>query len=193
MGGMSPGISDDEHKRKFEERLKRIQRGGPNTTGHIYVGEATGAATASPARASVGRAGAWLVGLLVLPVAGVLGGLSMAIGRFGSWHIASGQGQFTVSAVADFSPHLGGLAGAILLGSLVCLILRWSFRLQRPLQGLAMVLGFGAVLLGEQMLVERAPGLFAALYSEDYVMDTLYPESPASLDPVQALPAPASL
>jgi hypothetical protein len=43
------------------------------------------------------------------------------------------------------------------------------------------------------MLVERAPGLFAALYSEDYVMDTLYPDSPAALDPVQVLPAPASL
>jgi hypothetical protein len=192
MGGMVSRISDDEHKRKFEERLKRIQRGGPNTTGHIYVGEATSDTGTPGVRASIGRAGGWFVGLLVLPVAAILGGLSMAIGRFGSFHMASGEGQFTVQAVADFSPHLGGAAGAILLGSLVALILRWSFRLQAPVQGLAMVLGFGAVLLGEQMLVERAPGLFAALMSEDYVMDRLYPEMPATLDAPAVLAAPAA-
>ena len=192
MGGMVSRISDDEHKRKFEERLKRIQRGGPNTTGHIYVGEASTETSASAVRGTIGRAGGWLLGLLVLPVAAALGGLSMAIGRFGSFHMASGEGQFTVQAVADFSPHLGGVAGAILLGSLVCLILRWSFRLQAPVQGLAMVLGFGAVLMGEQMLVERAPGLFAALLSEEYVMDTLYPDMPATLDAPVVLPAPAA-
>jgi hypothetical protein len=192
MGGMVSRISDDEHRRKFEERLKRIQRGGPNTIGHIYVGEASTETSVSAARGLFGRAGGWLVALLVLPVAAALGGLSMAIGRFGSFHLASGEGQFTVQAVADFSPHLGGVAGAILLGSLVCLILRWSFRLQAPVQGLAMVLGFAAVLMGEQMLVERAPGLFAALMSEDFVMETLYPETPGSFDQGRVLPASAA-
>jgi hypothetical protein len=38
MGGMA-GLSDEQHK-MFEARLKRINRGGPNTSGHIIVGPA---------------------------------------------------------------------------------------------------------------------------------------------------------
>jgi hypothetical protein len=185
MGGMTPGNTDDEHKKKFEERLKRIQRGAPNTMQQVYVGEATEGATTS---AGGSRMSGWLTGLLVLPVAAVLGGLSMAIGRFGSYHLASDEGAFTVATLTEFSPHLGGVLGAILLGSLVCIVLRWSFRLGRPLQGLAMLLGFGAALLGESQMVEHAPGLFAALYSENYVLDTLYPNMPAALDPPLTLP-----
>ncbi|MCU0907691.1 MAG: hypothetical protein MUF73_09635 [Rhodobacteraceae bacterium] len=191
MGGMVSAGSDNEHKRRFEERLKRIQRGGPHTTGHVYVGEATQGGSGPSVKGAIGRAGGWLVGLMVLPVAALLGGLSMVIGRFGSFHLASGEGQFTVQAVAEFSPHLGGVAGAILLGSFVCLVLRWSFRLQAPVQGLAMVLGFGAVLLSEPMLVERAPALVAALMSEGYVLDQLYPAMPAT--PAGLPPTPASM
>jgi hypothetical protein len=187
MGGMmTPGISDDEHKKKFEERLKRIQRGAPNTMSQIYVGEATGGGNSRPASAV--RLGGWMAATLALPVAAVLGALSMAIGRFGSYHLASDEGAFTVAALSDFSPHLGGLMGAILLGSLVCIILRWSFRLSRPMQALAMLLGFSAALFGEAQMLERAPGLFAALYSESYVLDRLYPDMPASLDAPLALP-----
>jgi hypothetical protein len=185
MGGMTPGITDDEHKKKFEERLQRIQRRAPNTMGQIYVGEATEGASQS---AGGSRVAGWLAGLLVLPVAAVLGGLSMGIGRFGSYHLASNDGAFTVATLTEISPHLGGVLGAILLGSLVCVILRWSFRLGRPVQGLAMLLGFAAALFGEAQVIERAPGLFAALYSEAYVMDTLYPNMPASLDAPLILP-----
>ncbi len=185
MGGMTPGISDDEHKKKFEERLKRIQRGAPNTMKQIYVGEAASGATGA---AGTARVGGWVAGLLVLPVAAALGGLSMSIGRFGSYHLASDEGAFTVATFAEFSPHLGGLMGAILLGSVVCVFLRWSFRLGRPMQALAMLLGFAAALFGEAQMVERAPGLFAALYSESYVLDRLYPDMPASLDAPLTLP-----
>ncbi len=185
MGGMTPGITDDEHKKKFEERLKRIQRGAPNTMKQIYVGEATEGASKSGGGS---RAFGLMAGLLVLPVAAVLGGLSMAIGRFGSYHLASDDGAFTVATLTEFSPHLGGLMGAILLGSVVCVILRWSFRLGRPMQALAMLLGFSAALFGEAQMVEQAPGLFAALYSEGYVLDTLYPNTPSVLDPTLTLP-----
>jgi hypothetical protein len=164
MGGMA-SLSDEQHK-KFEERLKRINRGGPNTSGHIIVGPAE--PDKKPRRQRLARrpgdflsrlAGA--VGhLFVVPVSFALGMVAMMAGIVG-------EHQVQRAGVADLA-EAGILAQLLpfkefLLAGLVVVIVGGLFRLNRGPRKLAVLTGLVAAFVLQDQIVAAYPGAFAVL------------------------------
>ncbi len=154
-------------RRDFVDRIHRIQKGGPNTQGTIYAGpaEAGGVQYTQPSKNRKPR-GSFLKELILLPFAVVVGAVSMLAGRAGSYHIQA-QPEMVPAQYAE----LFAVSADWVIAAVLATILAWSFRMGHGLRCVALVAGFLAVMLGETMLVERAPDAFAAVFSPEYVAD----------------------
>jgi hypothetical protein len=170
MASMS-GLSQEQHK-LFEARLKRINRGGPNTSGHIIVGPAD--PTEKPRRPRrVRREGDFLsrlsgaIGhLAVVPVSFALGGAAMMAGIVGQHHVQ----LIGLPEVAQ-AGLLGqaALQAEFVIAGIVVLILGGMFRLMRGPRKLAVVTGLGAAFLLQDAIVASQPDVFARLMPESAI------------------------
>lgn len=179
MGGMA-GLSDEQHK-MFEARLKRISRGGPNTSGHVIVGPPeVGQKPKRPRRAR--RPGDFLsrlsgaIGHLVLaPVSFALGGFAMMAGLVAAHHADMiGLAQFTEAGVLERL----ALYKEFLFAGILIVIFGWLPGLTRGPRKLAVVTGLAAVFVLQDQIVATYPEVFARLM----------PEAPLTLPAFAALP-----
>ena len=178
MGGMS-----DEQHRMFEARLKRISRGGPNTSGHVIVGPAE--PDKKPARPRrmrrpgdfLSRLGGAMGHLLVAPISFALGALAMLAGIVGDHHVA--RAGLSDLAEAGFLEQAAPYKEFVLAGILV-LVFGWLLRLTRGPRKLAVLMGLAAVFILQDEIIASYPDVFA----------WLMPDTPLSLPELAALPAP---
>ena len=180
MGGMA-SFSDEQHK-MFEARLKRINRGGPNTSGHIVVGPAE--VDKKPKRQRrvrrpgdfVSRLGGAIGHLFVAPVSFALGGIAMMAGIVGAHQVERME-------LPEFAQ--AGLVGQLMdyrefiLAGLVVLIVGGLFRLNRGPRKLAVVAGLAGAFILQDQIVATYPDVFA----------TLMPDTPLTLPDIPELAA----
>jgi hypothetical protein len=172
------------HRKTFEDRLARIREGGPNCMGHLHAGpsdevrarDAKTKVKMTPARPAKRRRGSPVATLLLLPVAAVLGALSMFVGRVTAFRFFSDE--------APYSFALAGVPASmfadVLIASVLAMLLAWSFKLTWGMRRVALVAGFVAMMVGEFDLMQTYPDLFETVFSETYVAATLA-NPPASL------------
>ena len=179
MAGMS-SVSDEQH-RMFEARLKRISKGGPNTSGHIIVGPADTAKTPKRQRRVrregdfLSRLGGALGHLAVAPLSFALGGAAMVAGIVGEHH-AELMGLPDV-AQAGFLAQ-AALQTEFLIAAIVVVVLGWALRLTRGPRKLAVVAGLGAAFLLQDAILASNPEVFARLM----------PDTPIALPELASLP-----
>lgn len=167
MGGMA-SLSGEQQK-KFEERLKRINRGGPNTSGHIIVGPAE--PDKKPRRQRlvrrpgdfVSRLAGAIGHLFVVPVSFALGVVAMMAGIVGGHQVQrAGVGEF---AEAGFAAYLLPYK-EFLLAALVVAIVGGLLRLNRGPRKLAVVAGLAAAFVLQDQIIAAYPDAFAVLMPE---------------------------
>jgi hypothetical protein len=179
MGGMA-GATGEQHK-TFEARLKRISRGGPNTSGHVIVGPADVAQKARRPRRLrrpgdfLSRLGGAMGHLVVAPVSFALGALAMMGGIVAAHHAdLIGLGQFTEAGVLERL----ALYKEFLFAGIVVVIFGWLLRLTRGPRKLAVVTGLVAVFVLQDQIIAAYPEVFARLM----------PDAPLTLPEFAALP-----
>jgi hypothetical protein len=179
MGGMA-GLSDEQHK-MFEARLRRISRGGPNTSGHVIVGPAE--PNKKPRRQRrvrkpgdfLSRLGGAFGHLAVAPISFALGGVAMMAGIVGAHHADMiGLAQFTEAGVLEQL----ALYKEFLFAGLVVMIVGWLLRLTRGPRKIAVVAGLAAVFVLQDQIIATYPDVFAQLM----------PDAPISLPELALLP-----
>jgi hypothetical protein len=170
-------IGTETQKRSFQDRLTRIRAGGENTTRHLYVGPVEEAETGRRSRRRV-RSVASLRGgsrrsffreLLMVPLALAFGGVAVVAARAASFHFLTEQPLYI-----DYAWYAD-----VALAAVIALILRWSLKLSGGMRGKALLAGFVVMVLFQGLFVVRAPELFARIYSEPYVADTIALVGPA--------------
>lgn len=167
---MGAVIGGDFQKQAFQQRLVRIEAGGENTTRHLHVGPVDEANPGASSRKARREAAALRRGrrtlpreILLLPVVLALGGLAVVAARAVGFHMLSGLAfHVQYNWYAD-------LALAVLL----VLILRAGLGLSGGMRGKAVLAGFAIMALFQPLIVARAPAVFALIYSEAYVAETL--------------------
>jgi len=167
MAGMG-GLSREQQK-VFEARLKRISKGGPNTSGHVIVGPAE--ADKKPKRSRrvrrpgdfVSRLGGAIGHLFVVPVSFALGGAAMMAGIVGEHHVEqAGVVEFAQAGVLEQA----ALYKEFLLAGLVVMIFGTLLRLTRGPRKLAVLTGLVAVFVLQDEIVASYPAIFTALMPE---------------------------
>ncbi len=166
----------------FEDRLNRINKGAPNTMGEFHIGPRDeekardGKATntvrlkAKKKKVKVGEGS----NLVLVPVALVIGALSVFAGQAAAFHFFQDGGLMPITlpeAVAMVEPYL--IHAHLVIGGLLALIFTWTFGFNGMLRKLAVAAGFGAMLFGQVQMMERFPTVYANFFSEAYVAETL--------------------
>ena len=171
MAGMA-----ELQRRDFIDRIQRINDGGPNTLGTIYAGnvEDGGGAISQPKKKRKKRSFG-LGSLLIWPMALLVGFLSMMSGRVGAYHLIA-----TPELIPPEYQYLAGLTLDVTIAGLLLGMLAWAFKLGSGMRFVAMCAGFLAVMLGESLMVEQLPGVFAAIFSPEYV--TAMQAQPSALE-----------
>jgi len=162
----------------FEDRLKRINKGAANTMGEVHIGprdEKTprnGKATntvrlkAKTKKVKIGEGSNWVL----VPLAMVIGALSVFAGQAAAFHFFQDGGLMPVSlpeAIAMVEPYM--IYAHLVIGGLLALIFTWTFGFNGMFRKLAVAAGFGAMLFGQVQVMERFPTIYANFFSEAYV------------------------
>ncbi len=178
MAGMSVG---KEQKNSFEDRLKRINKGAPNTMGEVHIGprdeerSRKGKANNTVRMKSrkkknvrVGEGSNWVL----VPVAIMIGGLSVFAGRAASFHFFGDGGlmpiEMPVEALVPYLPY-----AYLMIAGVLALLFTWTFALNGMFRKLAVAAGFAGMLFGEAQVIEQFPDTYANFFSKDYVADVL--------------------
>lgn len=164
----------------FEDRLKRIKKGGANTMGEIQVGpreEIRAGSKTKPTntvrvkrkkqkKQEIGRGST--MSLLIL--AFVFGGLSMFVGQVANFHLFQEGGflpvDLTGTPVEQYLPfaHLA-------IGGLLALMFCWTFHLTSVLRVAAAAAGVFLVFEYHTEMVQQAPGVYTKFFSKAYVKE----------------------
>ncbi|MBT8474200.1 MAG: hypothetical protein HKO95_10985 [Rhodobacteraceae bacterium] len=159
MAAMAEGQRD-----VFVERLKRIEKGGPNTIGELLIGPGDVEGPKLKKQRKKLRLG-WLGDIAIMPFAAALGAVAMLSGRVGAYHLTQPGAEGVAMVTSDAMILMTDIGIALTLA----LALAWCFKLGRGLRLVALVAGFLGVMLFEAQLIEQAPDAFVALFSETYV------------------------
>jgi hypothetical protein len=178
MGGMA-GLSDEQQK-AFEARLKRISRGGPNTSGHIIVGPVDPGTKPKRQRLArrpgdfISRLAAAVGHVLFVPASFALGAAAMMAGIIGAHQVQrTGVAELTeASIVARVMAY-----DEFILAGLVVLIVGGLLRLNRGPRKLAVVTGLAAAFVLQDQIIASYPETFAILM----------PDTPLALPELAAL------
>ncbi|MGR3344922.1 MAG: hypothetical protein ACU0DI_17185 [Paracoccaceae bacterium] len=152
----------DHHKQVFQDRIRRVAAGGPNTMAQIYIGRAGSAPPPAVKRNLISE-------LQVLPMAALTGALSMLMGQLASFHLFSADGSLAISQISP----TGSLLANMLIGIVLVLIFGNVFRFDKGIRFLALVGGFIAMIWLDADLIAAYPDIFAIIFSETYVIDIL--------------------
>jgi hypothetical protein len=159
----------DAQKASFQNRLKTIDKGGPNTNGQVLVGpqdDTDGKKKKTRAPRQPINVGRFFSDLFTAPFAAILGAIAMLGGRVASFHMYQPGGAFPVElSLLD----LGPLLADVLIGATLAVLLLWIFKVRRHLPRVGVLAGFIAVMVAEPAAVERFPDVFQAMYSDTYI------------------------
>jgi hypothetical protein len=168
MAGM--GGTNEAQLRAFEARLKRINKGGPNTAGHVIIGPQDPTAKKPRARRIrrpgdfLSRLGGAFAHLLLVPVAFALGAVAMMSGIVGAVQI----GRLPLRDVAE-----AGLVDQLMpysefvIAGVVALLFGLLFRLMHGPRKLALAMGLAAAFLLQDSVIETYPDVFAVMMSDE--------------------------
>lgn len=167
----------ERQRSHFTDRIKRIESGGPNTSGTIYAGTDESVQRRRKRRRRKKKASGlplWLQ-LLAMPFALALGAGVMLVGRMSAYHALATPEFIAPEDVQTFA-LTADIAIATILGTVLVLL----FSLGRGMRLVCFMLGFIAVMLGEASLIAQAPEAFAGIFSEEYVVEAVAtaPENP---------------
>ncbi|MDU8945599.1 hypothetical protein [Ovoidimarina sediminis] len=165
-------VMAEGQKQSFQDRIGRIEKGGANTMGTIYMGavEADGK-TIQPKRRKR-KGGGLIVGLLMLPLAIVFGGIAMLGGRIGLFQLAA-QPDLIAEEYAETIMAWGDLG----IGLVLMFVFAVALKMGKGIRKYGLAAGFIAVMLGEPLLIQQAPELFVPAFSEEYVAEMMTAES----------------
>jgi hypothetical protein len=107
--------------------------------------------------------------LAALPVALLLGALSVFVGRVAAYRFFSEDGLYTVAVAGVPAEMFADVA----IASVVAMILAWTFHYTWGLRRAALVAGFVAMMVWEVNLMQVYPALFETAFSETYVASML--------------------
>ncbi|MEM9032279.1 MAG: hypothetical protein AAGB18_06495 [Pseudomonadota bacterium] len=164
----------ERQKRHFSDRIKRIESGGPNTSGTIYAGiDEQVTRKKKRRRRTDGTPISFQLFMILFGLA--MGAVIMFIGRMGAYHALAEPDFISPENLTTF--RLTGDIGIAVGLSMIAVPL---FSLGRGMRLVAFMLGFIAVMLGEASLIAQAPEAFAGMFSEDYVAEAVAaaPENP---------------
>lgn len=167
----------DRQQEHFTDRIKRIEKGAPNTSGTVYAGldeqhhRRKKRKRKGPKGPSVGAQ------LFMLPFALLVGAAVMFLGRMSVFHALATEDFITVENATIFA-----LTADVAIAAVVGTILVVLFSLGRGMRLVCFMVGFLAVMLGETSLISQAPDFFVGMFSPDYVADAVAraPDNPFS-------------
>ena len=166
----------------FEDRLKRINKGAANTMGEVHIGprdeeKARAGKATNTVRLNVKKKKVKVgegSNLVLVPVAIMIGALSVFAGQAAGFHLFQDGGLMPVSipeALAAIEPYL--IQAHLVIGGILALIFTWTFGFNGVFRKLAVAVGFGAMLFGQVQVMERFPTIYANFFSEAYVAAVL--------------------
>jgi hypothetical protein len=161
-------IAKNVQKMQFQERLKRISSGAPNTTRQVYAGTIAApqsgkrAKNAKPVLRKPRTSRQSRVSLPVALLSGALIGAAAVLAvRYGRFRLDGGG---LVGADADILMLVD-----LVLAMTLAIGLRSVIRIRSMAHGLGKVLGVAAMVVLMQNLVFAAPGLFERTFSVAWV------------------------
>lgn len=169
-------------QKTFEERLKRINKGAPNTMGEVHIGprdEATARSgkssntvrmKAKKKKVKVGEGS----NVVLVPLALLIGALSVFVGQAAAFHFFQDGGLMPITlpeAAAMAEPYL--IHAGLVMGGVLALVFTWTFGFNGMVRKLAVATGFGAMLFGQVEIMERFPDIYVSFFSEAYVAEAL--------------------
>ncbi len=160
-------------KQTFEDRLGRIARGGPNTSGTVFIGSADADGTTVQRKTKSKKGGSLLGNLLMLPLAMAFGALAMMLGRVGLYQLQA-RPEILPPDYAETILKMGDLG----IGLLAMFLFAMLLNMGRGLRKYALALGFIGIMLGEALVIQQSPDLFVTLFSEQYVAQAMMSEAP---------------
>jgi hypothetical protein len=167
----------EQHRQTFEDRLARIREGGPNCMGTVHAGpraevrakDRKASATVQVPVKTRKRGSSPFATLAALPVALLLGALSVFVGRVAAYRFFSEDGLYTVAVAGVPAEMFADVA----IASVVAMILAWTFHYTWGMRRAALVAGFVAMMVWEVNLMQVYPALFETAFSETYVAGML--------------------
>jgi hypothetical protein len=167
----------EQHRQTFEDRLARIREGGPNCMGTVHAGpraevrakDRKASATVQVPVKSRKRGSSPFATLAALPVALLLGALSVFVGRVAAYRFFSEDGLYTVAVAGVPAEMFADVA----IATVVAMILAWTFHYTWGMRRAALVAGFVAMMVWEVNLMQVYPALFETAFSETYVAGML--------------------
>ena len=171
-------VMAEGQKQSFHDRIGRIQNGGPNTMGTIYMGAVESDGQTIQPKRRKRKANRFLLALVLLPLAILLGGIAMLGGRIALFHIAA-QPDLISEDYAELVLTWGDLG----IGLVLMFVFAVALKMGKGIRKYGLALGFIAVMLGEPVLIKEAPDLFVPVFSESYVADVM-----AATSPLERLP-----
>jgi hypothetical protein len=167
----------EQHRQTFEDRLARIREGGPNCMGTVHAGpraevrakDRKASATVQVPVKTRKRGSSPFATLAALPVALLLGALSVFVGRVAAYRFFSEDGLYTVAVAGVPAEMFADVA----IATVVAMILAWTFHYTWGMRRAALVAGFVAMMVWEVNLMQVYPALFETAFSETYVAGML--------------------
>lgn len=163
------------HRKGFEERLARINSGGPNCIGELHVGPRQEVRARDAQKAikrqvrAAQRRGSPMVSLLLLPVAVAIGALSMFTGRVTSYQFFTGDDAIAFALMGVPVEMFADVA----IAGVLALALAWAFHLTWGLRRIGVLAGVVMMMTAEIQLMEQFPDIFATFFSDTYVASAL--------------------
>jgi hypothetical protein len=164
----------DAQQRGFKDRLTRISKGGPNTTRHVHIGPSAEAVGGRKNKTRdrmirVERKRTFFGEIFVVPFALLAGLVAILAARVLTFHY--------LGKIEVLDTTIGGIHGQTIAAGVIALVLLMAFRsvlnFKGGARGKAILVGFLAMALFEDVAVVRAPDLFSLLYSQPYVADVV--------------------
>lgn len=169
-------------RQSFEDRLARISQGAPNTMGDVHVGpvdeeaargnrrRSANVVRVKPKKAKEAKTTSGAASILLIPVAALIGAISMIAGQAAAFHFFQDGGEFPLTlpeAASVIEPYL--IYANFAIAAVLALIFSWAFGFSGFLGKLAVIGGAAAFFYYQPEIIERFPDVFTAFFSEGYV------------------------
>jgi hypothetical protein len=168
----------------FEDRLKRIQKGGANTMGEVHIGprdevranqksrksKPSNTVRMKAKRGKKGNIGENSGSALVV-LAAMFGALSMFVGQAAAFHLFQDGGLVPVTPPEAIAPYIQ--YAPIAFGATLALLFMWTFRLSTLMRVTALAGACAAVFIYHTELVQSVPGLYTGFFTKEYVASVL--------------------
>jgi hypothetical protein len=183
MAGMTKSAGDIK---SFEERLKRINKGGPNTSGHVIIGPVEDPNAGKKKSRRYRKPGAFMARLkqafghlMMVPVSFVMGAFAVFAAIVGVYHLD----RFEMIPVAEAGLMQQVTAyPEVFLALALAAVLGWAFKLVDGPRKIGLVAGLALAFVLQDAVIAEYPDVFARLMSDVTLDDAI-----AALPPLPEL------